>query len=194
MNVKISIKSILIIQAVLITILLFALCICNSCIDINVFCLKCLDNNDIIQLLLLLFTTLGFIITIKTFTKTNQIKKAEFYLDFKNRFKTNASFNEIRHLIFELNKDKENTGLKEKLLAKTRIERIDYAGFLEEIQVLVTKKLISKKDVYFSFGQYILGCDKCEPFWEDLKKDDPLWRQFNFLCREMENQKKKLTK
>ncbi len=190
---KIRTKTILIFISILNIFLLFALCNCNLCLDINIFCLKCLDNNDVIQLLLLAFTTFGFVITIKTFIKANQIKSAEFYLNFKERFKANKSFNEIRHLIFELNKDKENQLLKDQIEEKTRIEKIDYAGFFEEIQVLITKKLVSKKDIYFSFGQYILGCDKCEPFWLNLKKDTPEWSQFKRLCMEMENQKKKLT-
>jgi hypothetical protein len=198
---KISTKSILIIIAILNISILFALCMCNSCVDLNVFCLKCLDSKDVIQLLLLALTTLGFVITITTFIKANQIKSAEFYLNFKERFKSNETFNSIRANIYMLSEIKEKPQDDDKLatiekLQKTikdidKVKRIDYAGFFEEIQVLITKKLVTKKDIYFSFGQYILECDESKEFWEGLDKNHPLWKNFNLLVTEIRRLERK---
>lgn len=173
-------KITLVILLLLNLILILNLINCSDCISCNLFCLSCFNNDNLIQTCVLLATISGFVITIKSFKKANDIKKTEFYIDFKTRFKSRKSFNKIRNLLLKSTKDKSQ--IKE----LSKIERIDYAGFLEEIYILMEKKLISKNDVYYSFGQYILECNHSTEFWNDLDKGHPLWKNFRLLVIEIE--------
>jgi len=180
------------------TILLILLNICLiillfNCTDcrLEIFCLSCIENDDLISIIATIFAAIAALYAVKSFAKSNEIKSAEFYLTLKARFKENESFTLIRELLYESAKNKEDEEKKENIKKTTRIKRIDYVGFMEEINILLNKKLISKDDVYLSFGQYILECDESEAFWLDLTKNDPLWKNFRDLVNKMKKIKNK---
>ena len=141
---------------------------------------------DQIQLAL---TTAGVVVALLTFAKAvneyrrqGTIKRIEFFLEARNRLKTNAKFQEI---VFMLESD-------DPALRDVSIEsKIEFVGFFEEIALLVTSRVIRQEIAEYMFGYYAMKTWESENFWllnqrpeRPLdKENEPYWFVFRQFIR-----------
>jgi len=129
-----------------------------------------------------IFGGLAYIKGLDEYKEQNKVKRAEHFIDLRNRFKGNASFNRIRELL--LNNDSRIKDISFK--AKT-----DFLGFYEEIALMVNSDIIRKEVAYYMFGYYAIKCLDCKFFWKSHDnpnaptKNAKYWYVFMNFAEEM---------
>lgn len=119
-----------------------------------------------------IFTLSGIYLALDQYKKDNRFKKAAYFSDMRNRFKSNQVFNQIREAV--------NTGQNLDQFTQTQI--YDYAGFFEELQIAINSKFIESEMVYYLFGHYILEFSDNN---NRIELEAPLWNLLNTLINKM---------
>lgn len=121
---------------------------------------------------------------VNEYRRQGTIKRIEFFLEARNRLKTNAQFQEISILL-------ESDDPK---LAEIPMQhKIEFVGFFEEIALLVTSRVIRKEVAHYMFGYYALKAWDSRNFWllaerpdRPLDRDnEPYWFLFRSFVHAM---------
>ncbi|WP_164983919.1 hypothetical protein [Cellulomonas endophytica] len=111
----------------------------------------------------LVLTTAALVVGLLTLVKAvneyrrqGTIKRIEFFLEARNRLKTNASFQQIVQLLESDHPDLRDVPMQNK---------IDFLGFFEEVALLVTSRVIRREVAQYMFGYYALKTWESENFW-----------------------------
>lgn len=134
---------------------------------------ECLANLFTVGITFLgiILTFASIIVALRQYRDAKNFKKASFFIDLRDRFKTNEQFNNIRSVL-------ENEGNINEI---NQTDKYDYVGFFEELQIAVNSKFIKPELVYYLFGYYIIQCDEAEL----IEREAPLWGAFKDLASQM---------
>lgn len=121
---------------------------------------------------------------VSEYRRQGTIKRIEFFLEARNRLKTNAQFQEISRLL-ELDDPK--------LVEIPMQHKIEFVGFFEEIALLVTSRVIRPEVAHYMFGYYALKTWESQNFWllaerpgRPLDKEkEPYWFLFRTFVHSM---------
>lgn len=69
-------------------------------------------------------------------------------------------------------------------------DRRNFAGFLEEVALMVNSKLISRSVAFYMFGDYVILTNKSENFWSGLDRNSLYWSVFRDFAATMERVEK----
>lgn len=116
-------------------------------------------------------TFTSIIIALRQYRDAKNFKKASFFIDLRDRFKTNQQFSNIRRVL----------GNGGNINEINQTDKYDYVGFFEELQIAINSKFIKPELVYYLFGYYIIQCDEAELIDREL----PLWGAFKELANKM---------
>jgi hypothetical protein len=124
-----------------------------------------------------LVAIISFWVALKQYSKINRFRKAEYFFNLKNTFRTNSEFIMIRQKI-ELNEN-----MPEDFNSKL----YSYLGFFEELQIAINSGFIDKKMVFYLFGYYVINCDEYirKNGEINIDLDKPLWAVFKELSISM---------
>jgi len=127
---------------------------------------------------------IGGFIGLLTFIKgileySHQIKQKRViqFIEMRRRFKENEKFRQICDLC-EIDNDK--------LIDIPLGDRRNYAGFLEEVALMMNSGLIRKNVVFYFFGWYALTCWHSKNFWVDMGQESNYWDLFRDFAHQME--------
>lgn len=127
---------------------------------------------------------IGVVIAILTFWKTldeyikqGASKRAEQYLEMRNKLRGNQHFVRICNLL-----ENDDPQLRDIPL----IEKDNFIAFYEDLILLWNSGIFSDHIVFYSFGYYALTCWRSENFWSSLNKYQQGWAYFREFVSRME--------
>ena len=134
-------------------------------------------NSDLITAIAtsvgIIFTLISIYVALEQYKKENRFKKAAYFSDMRNKFKTNQVFNQIREAV--------NAG--QNLHQFTQTQLYDYAGFFEELQIAINSNFIKAEMVYYLFGHYIIEFSNVND--PRIQLDAQLWSLLSTLTNRM---------
>lgn len=123
-----------------------------------------------------LATIIGVVIAIVTLVKAflefksqGTQRRAEHFLGMRVRFKENVVFKELCGFL-----EQDDEKLKDLPLG----EKLQLAGFFEEVALMVNSGLIREKVAHYMFGYYAIKCWESSHFWNGLEQESPYWHAF----------------
>ena len=149
-------------------------------------------NLDLIQFLPIIISAISVIVGIVTLFKAfteyrlqGIQKRADLFIAMRKRFKENLVFKDIASLLEDDLDSLSSYDFKEKR---------DYAGFFQEIAIMMNSGLISRNVTHYMFGYFAVKCLTSKNFWDVPTKFDPeehYWMVFRNFALEMYEMDKK---
>jgi hypothetical protein len=120
------------------------------------------------------------------YARQNAQKRAEYYLELREKYLQKDRFMEIFELL-------ENNS--QKLAEMPRYQRLDLLCFYEDIALLVNAGLMKREIAHYMFGEYAIRCWDSEYFWENGEnKNDPYWQFLGQFVEDMRRLDRNITK
>lgn len=121
-----------------------------------------------------------FLFAMLEYVRQGHQNRASRFVEMRRRFLETPLFREILNL---LNTD------DPKLREIPIQDRRNFAGFFEEVALMVNSKLISPKVAHYMFGDYVLLTSRSKHFWHDLDRNGVYWALFRQFATSMEAMK-----
>ena len=113
-------------------------------------------------------------------------QRIQYLIDFGKKYTENKDIVEVVEFLEEL--EDNNTEGQAPDIHKVEM----YMRFFEELQLLIEKKAINKKDTHYLFGHYTTILKKeWESYWPDLGYNETYWKAFRAFADEAEKIKNK---
>ncbi|MBN2833605.1 MAG: hypothetical protein JXR48_01425 [Candidatus Delongbacteria bacterium] len=113
----------------------------------------------------------------------NRLKRVEFYMSLRHKFKENDTIQKISEII-------ENND-EEKIENISSIDKYTYLGFFEDIALLVNSKLIKPEIAHYMFGYYAIKCSKNTIFMKEIEDKSMYWIEFYRFVKKMNDLEKR---
>lgn len=120
------------------------------------------------------------ILALMEYARNNSQKRVEFYFELEKRLLQDPTFKQIRDLLHH-----RGGGAQGKISDIPWLDRNDYAGFFENIAVLVKSGCLSKEVACYMFSQDAIRCWDSNEFWQGFLKDEPYWWVLRDFVAEM---------
>lgn len=117
------------------------------------------------------------------YMRQNTQKRAEYYIQMREKFMTNEHFQKIFELL-------ENDDPK--LATLSYEKKLDFLGFYEDIALMVNSDLLKRPVAHYMFSYYAIKCWKSKYFWSDLQRNSVYWLFFRDFVNNMEKIEKSL--
>lgn len=113
------------------------------------------------------------------YARQNTQKRAESYLQLREKFKESTRFKDLFELL-------ENDDPR--LATMSYEKKQDFLGFYEDIALFVNSGLLKKEVAHYMFGYHALKCVKSQHFWstKELERDSPYWALFRNFVQQMQ--------
>jgi hypothetical protein len=109
------------------------------------------------------------------YMRQNTQKRAEYYIEMREKFMENDRFQEIFELLENDDPELANLPYDKKL---------DFLGFYEDIALMVNSDLLKKPVAHYMFAYYSIRCWESDHFWNKMNRDSAYWRLFkDFVCQ-----------
>ena len=131
---------------------------------------------------------LTFIKAVVEYAGQNRQKRAEHFMEMRQRFKGNQSFSKISALLEPSGQAPCNPELEK----VPYFEKRDFLGFFQELAIQMNSRLIPKEVVHYMFGYYVLRCCDCEYFWKGVNRKSPHWKLFTDFAQDMRSLENRL--
>lgn len=115
------------------------------------------------------------------FFRQGQQVRASRFLEMRRRFLESPLFRDILNLLH---------GDQAELSQIPIQDRRNFAGFFEEIALMVNSKLISRSVAFYMFGDYVILTARSEHFWTGLDRNSLYWSVFRDFAETMERVQK----
>ena len=115
------------------------------------------------------------------YIKQGTAKRAEQFLDMRNKLRGNQDFVRICNLL-----EKDDPQLRDTPL----IEKDNFLAFYEDLILLWNSGIFGDHVVFYSFGYYALACWRSKNFWNGLNKNQQTWAYFREFVNRMEQLEK----
>jgi hypothetical protein len=145
---------------------------------------KFAEIKDLATIVGVIIALFAFIKGVLEYAKQGAQKRAEQFLEMRNRFKKNESFRDICALLEHDDPKLQDIEFKEKR---------DFLGFFEELALVVNSGLIRREIAHYMFGYYAIKCWRSENFWINAKskinRDSIYWALFKDFVDKMNKQR-----
>ena len=137
------------------------------------------EAKDIAIILAGIIALTTFFTGVMEYARQGAQHRAQNFVQMRRRFMENDVFRGICSLLV--------TG-DDRLREVPTQDRRNFAGFIEEVALMVNARLIRKETAHYMFGYYALLCWNSDSFWEGLDRDSIYWS----LLRDFAGQLKQL--
>jgi len=119
------------------------------------------------------------------YTRQNKQKRAEQYIELREKFKEDGRFDKLFELL-------ENDDPQ--LADVPYYVKQEFLGFYEDIALLVKSGLLRRAVAHYMFSYYAIRCWESDNFWKTMNRDSVYWRLFKHFVEDMKAVEKKLLK
>lgn len=113
--------------------------------------------------------------------RRNRQHRAETFVLMRRRFLESPDFQQILSLLHEDSPS----------LAELPIQvRRNFAGFFEEVALMVNSRLLSPVVASYMFGRYVVLTAKSEYFWNGMDRDERYWALFRGFAAQIAEQER----
>jgi hypothetical protein len=130
----------------------------------------------------LVFTAVSVIQGLIEYKKQGISKRAEAFLQMRERLREDPVFVRICALLETDSKELQDVPL---------IEKDRFVGFFEELALMKNSGLVNDQVALYMFGYFAIRCSKSRNFWHGLNKEQALWSLFWDFARQMETAQEK---
>lgn len=122
-------------------------------------------------------TLIGLFASGWEYRKKNSADRANHFVDLRRRFLDDPDFRKILDLL---------ASDDAKLAEISRQERRNFLGFLEEVGLMVSSRLVRPDVAWCMFGRYVELASKSRHLWQDLDAGSGYWTVFRQTVKLME--------